>query len=452
MLPERGDLPSLVSPDSLASASSLAAPQADWPSDRWWAAYGDPQLSGLIEEGLAGAADLRIAQARFQRAEAMVRQSRSRLLPALNASAESGATKQSYNFLIPGDVLPQDWPDYGQAALRLDWELDFWGKNRSALAAARSDSAAAGAEAAAARLAVSSGIAQAYADLAALYAEHDALSDAVRIRGRTFDLMVRRKAQGLENDGAVERARSALATTQGDLAGLDEMLALTRNRIAVLLGAGPDRGAAISRPAALVDMAFGLPANLPADLIGRRPDIIAARLRSEAAASRITQARAAYYPNINLAGLIGLQALGVENVFKSGSEFGTVGPAITLPIFDGGRLDGGYRASEADYRAAVAQYDGALALALRDVADATASDRALGRRLEHGLEAERAATAAWTVANNRYRGGLATYLDVLAAEDALVSARRAVAVLKTRAFALDVALVRALGGGFRSEG
>jgi len=189
-----------------------------------------------------------------------------------------------------------------------------------------------------------------------------------------------RKAEGLENAGAVERARSALATSQGELAALDEALVLARNRIAVLLGAGPDRGLTITRPAPIAREDFGLPANLPAELIGRRPDIIAARLRSEAAASRIKEARAAFYPNINLAGLIGLQALGLDNVFKSGSEFGTVGPAISLPIFDGGSLRGRYRASEADYREAVAQYDGALIQALREIADAAASERALGQR------------------------------------------------------------------------
>ena len=178
-----------------------------------------------------------------------------------------------------------------------------------------------------------------------------------------------RKAEGLENAGAVERARSALATSQGELAALDEALVLARNRIAVLLGAGPDRGLTITRPAPIAREDFGLPANLPAELIGRRPDIIAARLRSEAAASRIKEARAAFYPNINLAGLIGLQALGLDNVFKSGSEFGTVGPAISLPIFDGGSLRGRYRASEADYREAVAQYYCALIQALREIAD-----------------------------------------------------------------------------------
>ena len=189
---------------------------------------------------------------------------------------------------------------------------------------------------------------------------------------------------------------------------------------------------------------------MPADLIGRRPDVIVARQRAQAAASRIKEARAAFYPNVNLAGLIGLQAIGIGDVFRSGSTFGTAGPAISLPIFDGGRLTGAYRAAEADYRGAVAEYDGALAQALREVADAATSERALTERIGRADEAERAAAAAWTVSNNRYRGGLGTSLDVLVAEDALIDARRSLTTLRNRRFVLNVALIRALGGGFRS--
>lgn len=449
-LPKQGAAPAIRPASDFASATSLAAPETSWPSDRWWEGFGDPQLTALIEEGLTAGTDLRIAQARFDRADALVREARSRLLPSLQANGEIGGTKQSYNYLVPRAFAPQGWQDYGQATARLDWELDFWGRNRAALAAARSDAAAAQAEAAAARLILSTGIAQAYADLADLYAQADAARRAVEVRRRTVELMDGRRVQGLENAGAVERARSALASSQGELAALDEAVSLTRNRIAVLLGAGPDRGLSVERPTARAAEDFGLPANLPADLIGRRPDVIAARSRAQAAASRIKEARAAFYPNVNLAGLIGLQSLGIGDLVKSGSTFGTAGPAISLPIFDGRRLAGVYRAAEADYRGAVAEYDGALAQALREVADAAASERALAERIGRADEAERAAAAAWTVADNRHRGRLATSLDVLVAEDALIDARRTLATLRNRRFALNVVLIRALGGGFRS--
>lgn len=455
-LPVPGDRPALAPAENFATAQSLSTQQgqsaqkADWPVDQWWAGYGDPQLSALIEEGLRGATDLKVAEARFAQAEAIAGVARGRLLPSLGAQAEGGAAKQSYNYLLPRTVAPRGWPDYAQGGVRLDWDPDFWGGNRAALSAARLDAAAAGAEAAAARLAVSAGIAATYADFAGLHAEQDATRRAVEVRGKTLELMQARQSQGLENEGAVQRARSALAAAQGELAALDEAMALTRNRIAALVGAGPDRGLALNRPANVTTAAFGLPENLPADLVGRRPDLVSARLRAEAAANRIGEARAAFFPNVNLSAMIGLQALRVENLFKAGSSFGAVGPAISLPIFNGGQLRGRYRAAEAEYRVAVAQYDGVLTQSLREIADVAASQKALRQRLDTAQEAERAARVAWTVASDRYRGGLASYLDVLAAEDSLIATSRMVASLQNRAFVLDVALVRALGGGFRS--
>ncbi|HEV7287631.1 efflux transporter outer membrane subunit [Sphingomonas sp.] len=450
--PRKADLAAISTPGNFAASRSLGSATTEaWPSDGWWKTYGDPQLDQLIAEGLSGATDLRVAEARFAKAAAIAGQARSTLSPSLSAVGEAGLTQQSENYISPPAFTPRGWPDYGQASLSLSWDLDFWGKNRAALAAAKSDAAAAAAEAAATRLAVSASIASTYADLASQYAERDAAAEALQVRTKTRDLMAERQRQGLENQGAVQRAASALAGQQGELASLDESIALTRNRLAALLGAGPDRGLSITRPTLNLDTAAaGLPANIPAELIGRRPDLIAARERAEAGQSRIDQARAAFYPSINLTGLIGFQALDIGKVFASGSDMGSIAPAVSLPILDGGRLRAQYRGAEADYQEAVAQYDATLIQALHEVADAATSQRALSQRLDRAEAAESAAAAAWSVANNRYRGGLGTYLDVLNAEDSLIAARRAVATLQTRAFSLDVAMIRALGGGFRS--
>jgi NodT family efflux transporter outer membrane factor (OMF) lipoprotein len=346
--------------------------------------------------------------------------------------------------------VPQGWKDYSQVSLNLTWDLDFFGKNRASAKAAKADAATAAAEAADARLVLSTGIAAAYADLARLYAEFDACADALRVRTETTELIRDRRSRGLDSDGALSRALSGQESAQADLAALNEEIALRRNQIAALLGAGPDRGLEIARPSHLKVGAFGLPPNLPLQLIGRRPDILAARRRAEAAARRVGAARAAFYPDINLTPTIGLQALGIGNLVRSGADFGSVGPAVDLPIFEGGRLRGQLRQTEAAYEAAVAQYDGALAEALREVADAAVSERALTTRLDRSRAAETYAARAFKSATDRYRGGLATYLDVLTAEDALIVSRRAVAGLETRAFTLDVSLIRALGGGFKS--
>lgn len=451
MLPENAALESVKPISAYASDNSLApAAAAAWPADDWWQGYGDPELAKLIGEGLTGASDMRIAEARVALAYAGVGASRASLLPTVAGSAEADSERQSYNYLIGENFVPKGWNDAGLASLSLDWEIDFWGKNRAALAAAKGKAAAAEAEAAAARLALSTGIADVYGGLAALYAERDSTVSAINVRKQTLSLMADRYGKGLENEGALERSRAAEAGAEAELAQIDEQIGLVRNQLAALVGAGPDRGLAIARPKVKGGRFIGVPQNLPVELVGRRPDIVAARATAEAGLKEIDAAKAAYYPNVNLAAMIGKQALGLNLITETGSTLGSVGPAISLPIFEGGRLRAGERAAVSQYEIAVASYDKTLTEALHQVADAVVSKRQLARQLASVRRSSAAAEKAWRVVSDRYEGGLATYLEVLTAEDALISARRATAALQARAFTLDIAMVRALGGGFRS--
>jgi outer membrane protein TolC len=162
-------------------------------------------------------------------------------------------------------------------------------------------------------------------------------------------------------------------------------------------------------------------------------------------------ARAAFYPNVNLSAVIGLQSFGLDRLFETDSSFGTAGPAISLPLFQGGRLEGGYRGARAQYDEAVARYDATLVTALREVADAAASLRSLDQQLAEQRQALTAAEEAARIARIRYQGGLANQLTALQADDTLLGVRRAVVELEARRFALNVALVRALGGGFEAD-
>jgi outer membrane protein TolC len=166
--------------------------------------------------------------------------------------------------------------------------------------------------------------------------------------------------------------------------------------------------------------------------------------------SRIKAARADFYPNVRLSALIGLGSLGLGNLLGSGSAFGAAGPAVSLPIFSGGRLQGAYRGARADYDGSVAVYNETLVQAVREIADVGARQRGLTARLDQTRAAFAASQRAYDLIQARYRGGLAPYFEVLSAEDALNANRRNVADLEASAFALDVALVRALGGGFRA--
>jgi NodT family efflux transporter outer membrane factor (OMF) lipoprotein len=255
---------------------------------------------------------------------------------------------------------------------------------------------------------------------------------------------------GLDTLASQRQSEAGPLQAKAELAAIDEQIALNRDQLAALVGAGPDRGLAIARPSAAALKPLGVPAQLAASLVGRRPDVTAARWRAEAAASRIKGAKAAFYPDINLAAFVGFQAINLSRVFASGSDIGSVGPAISLPIFEGGRLRAGLRGAEADRDDAVASYDGVVTEAFRQVADAVASSRSLGTQLTDSRAALAASEDAYRIARLRYQGGLSTYPAVLLAEQSVLTLRRNVADLEARAFALDVALVRALGGGFHS--
>jgi NodT family efflux transporter outer membrane factor (OMF) lipoprotein len=253
----------------------------------------------------------------------------------------------------------------------------------------------------------------------------------------------------METLGSVRQAESREAAARADLEAADESIALQRHSLAALIGAGPDRGLAIARPASGLFRGQQLPATLAAELLGRRPDLAAARLRAEAAGKRIDVAQAQFYPNINLTAFVGAQSLGLDLFAKSGSGIAGIGPAINLPIFRGGQLQGQYRVARADYDAAVASYDATLSQALREVADAVSSQASLTPQLEQRRLALQTADEAYRVSQNRYQGGLANYLDVLNTEDTVIASRRSLASLEARRFSLDIALIKALGGGYQ---
>jgi NodT family efflux transporter outer membrane factor (OMF) lipoprotein len=450
-LPGHEPRPAIEPQTSFASRQAFSAPIGEWPAHGWWQIYGDPQLDALIEEGLAGSPSIAVADARLARARSYQDNARGALAPQLNGTSSFTEQKQSYNYLSPAAMTPQGWNDYGRSSLDLSWELDFWGKNRAALAAATSDAVAASADADQARLALSTAIASSYAELARQHAALDTAIAARDLRAKTAELFGKRFTNGLETKGSLRQAESRRAGSEAEVLILEEQIALQKNRLAALLGAGPDRGLAIARPKVSFTRTFTLPATLSAELIGRRPDLVAARLRAEAAAKRIHVTQAQFYPNVNLSGFIGVQALGLDMLKEDGSGIGSIGPAITLPIFNGGRLRAQLRGAEAEYAEAVANYEKTLVQALQEVADAAVSQRALTPQIERIDAAVEAAREAWSVQNDRYAGGLASYLDVLSAEDYLLTNLRTQTDLQSRSMTLDVALTKALGGGYTTS-
>jgi NodT family efflux transporter outer membrane factor (OMF) lipoprotein len=381
-------------------------------------------------------------------AEGFAQRAGAALKPTVDAFAQPELSKQSQNQAMPAAAIPNGWNSSGSMGLSFSFDLDLWGKNRAAFRAANADADAAGFEFQEARLGLTTGIAATYADLVSLYAQRDTLESALDLRTQTAKLVRQRVNAGLDTAAELKQAEARISQARADLDATDEAMALTKNALAALMGAGPDRALSIVRPAIGALQAQGVPADAGVDLIGRRPDIAAARARVEGAGDRIKEAKAAFYPNVNLSALVGLSSFGLGNLFSSGSGFGSVSPAVSLPLFHGGALQGQYRGRRGQYDEAVALYDSQVIGALRETADAVTSQKMLATRLASSRSALADFEEANRLARQRYEHGLSTYLDVLSAEEGVLSARLDVAQLEARAFTLDVQLVRALGGGF----
>ncbi|HKR90470.1 MAG TPA: efflux transporter outer membrane subunit [Phenylobacterium sp.] len=450
-VPRLGPEPQAKPAQSYAAAQSFQAPQAPWPGDGWWRRYNDPQLNALVDEALKGSPTLVQAEARVRKARALSEQSRAALLPQLSANAQVAENRQSYNMGIPPEFVPKGYNDIGRGTVNLDWNLDLFGRNRAGLAAATSEAVAAQMDLAESRLMLTTSVVSAYADLARLFGEREAAAQSLANRQNTAKLVAQRVKGGSSNEGEARQAEANAASAQQQLTSLDEQIGLARNQLAALTGRGPDRGLAIARPAATIPAGYALPTDVAVDLVGRRPDVQAARRRAEAAADRIKVARAGFYPNVNLAAYFGREALGLDLLRFPTSQIGQVGAALSLPIFSAGRLEGEYRGVRADYDAAVAAYDQTLVQALQEVADAAVSARLLQTRLDQAHAALSAAEDAYRIAGLRYQAGLTNYLSVLTTEDALIIQRRTVADLEARTLTVDAALARALGGGFHTS-
>jgi len=436
---------------AVAAERALAgAPtNAPWPREDWWKALNDPQLDALMDQALGSSPTLNIAAARTRQALAAAQAARASLAPRVDASASSVRERFSEHGLVP-PPLGGSTQTLSELQATLAWEIDFWGRNRETYEAALGMARAADVDAYAARLALSSNIAQTYVQLQRTYRQRDVADATLEEREQILALTRDRNAAGLDSRLEVKQAESAIPATREQIAALNERIGLLQNALSALLGAGPDRGAAIARPTTMALAQIALPSTLPAELIGRRPDIAAARWRIEATSHEIASAKAEFYPNVNLVAFIGLQSLGASNLLSAASRVAGAGPAVTLPIFDAGRLRANLAGRDAEYDIAVEQYNQMVADAMRDVVDQLVSARSVDEQRIELRAAIGTAQEAYDLALLRYREGLGNYVQVLSAEQPLLFQRSLEADLDARALEIDINLVRALGGGFES--
>jgi NodT family efflux transporter outer membrane factor (OMF) lipoprotein len=370
--------------------------------------------------------------------------------PQVTGRASLSEQKLSYNYLTPRYMTPDGWNDYGLVAIDLDWDLDLWGKNSSALKAAVSQHEAMQAELAHARLLLTTTIAQHYIELSKLYSVRELILQSSEIRKKTLGLSADRHTSGLDDKVLSSQARGRLSATLAELQEYDEQISILKNRISALVGAGPDRALRIQKPSLKI-AATGLPSEIQLNLLGRRPDVSAARLLVQAQKHSVEQHKAEFYPNVNLTALIGVQSLGLSKLTRDGSSLGGIGPAISLPIFTAGRLEGALRSSFAAYEEAVARYNQVVTTALEEVADAGVSQKALTAQIEKVRDVVHASEGTLRVVRDRYQAGLTNYIEVLNSEDELLSNKKYLQILEARSFSIDVSLKYALGGGYQQN-
>ena len=437
----------MAQPQTYATQQSLPADHGHWPAADWADQFGDAQLKALLVEALKGNPSIEQARARVAAAAAYSDTAKASTMPKVGATYSFTRQQYSGTALVP-PPYGGSWQSENQGLLSASYDLDLWGKNREALKASLSQLQASEADAEVVRLSLTSATARAYNQLARLYALRDIAQQEVTQREQIDRITAGRIATGLDTQVERKTAQANLATSRATLASLDGSILTTRYQLAALLGAGPDRGLAIARPTLGIGDEVSLPDNLPADLVSRRPDLVAARWRVDALTHDVKEAKAEFYPDINLSAAIGLDAFGFGRFLSAASRTASAGPAIHLPIFDGGQLRAQLKGRYADFDYAVATYNQTLVTALSEVATQLAQIRSTDEQLGEAQAAQEAARGADQLALTQYKAGLTNQLTVLNADTTALAADQQVANLKMNRRDQQIALAAALGGGY----
>ena len=432
-----------IAPQTLGlSAEAAPQPQLDW-----WKAFNDPQFDRLVPALLANNPTLQSALARIRGAEAELSVQRALYYPNINIDSAETRELVSNDFLYP-KPYGGSWQWVGDTEARFRWSLDFWGKQAALIDRARSASEAAALDASAARLALAGMFSQAYVELLLAYQNIDIAHETVAERQVILDLTQSRATAGLENEASLEQAKALLATSRMEVRRSEAQRDVAVHAIAALIGQGAKAYPDIARPSAAVENALPLPEHLPADLLARRPDILAAQARINAAMHGREAAHADFYPNIDLAAAIGFESVGLDNIFAGKALIAGAGPAIHLPVFDAGRIRAQYARATADLDAAVADYNGTVVSAVRQTSDALTQVASLADQRQQQQLALDSASRAFDLAKERYRLGLSGQIPMLTAEATLLSARQQMAALVAQAALQRITLLLAVGGGF----
>jgi NodT family efflux transporter outer membrane factor (OMF) lipoprotein len=444
--------PNVAKPETYRAAESdtntLTEP-ASFADLGWWDVFKDRQLTAYLNEALTNSYDIKIAAARLLQAEANLRITRSQFFPSVNGGGDLVTSRSSQNGPIPIPSSINPVRNYGSVSVSMNaYEVDLWGRIRRANEAARALLLANIEAERTVRQTLVASIATAYLDLLELDLELEISKRTYSVRTNSLELTRSRESGGVASMQDVYQAQILVSTAEATIVDTLRRIEQQENQLGILVGRNPG---AIERGEPLVSQTVRaeVPPGLPASLLERRPDIRSAEEQLVAANADIGQAKAAFYPQLTLTGFYGYQSVALSDLFTGASRAWQFGPAISVPLFTGGRLRGNLKLAEARFQESVSQYQQTIQGAFREVSDSLISyqrTQEFRRKQEETAQAHRNATE---MATTRYEGGVTSYLEVLFNEQELFNAELVLAQARRNELLSVVDLYRSLGGGWQ---
>lgn len=434
------------------AAIANAARDAHWPAAQWWRGYGDEQLNQWVAKALQGSPSMAMAAARVRQARAMAGVVES--AESLQVNADSALKRHDWpsdNFYGPGTLgNTTTWDN--NATLGLSYSLDFWGRESNNTERALDMAHMSAAQARQAQLELEDNVVRVYIQLSLQYAQRDIAQSMLGQQEQILQLAQKRLQGGIGTHFEVSQAETPLPETHRQIDSLDEEIALSANQLAALAGKGPGDAAHLQRPTLSLAADLKLPSALPAELLGQRPDVVASRWNVAAQARGIEVVQAGFYPDVDLSASLGyFTTAGGMLEFLTGRKFGyTAGPALSLPIFDGGRLRGQLGEASAGYDVAIAQYNQTLVNALKSVSDQLIRRQSMAKQADYAAQSVASARKTYDIATVAYQRGLTDYLNVLNAQTLLFRQQQVQQQVQAARLSANAELITALGGGLQA--
>jgi NodT family efflux transporter outer membrane factor (OMF) lipoprotein len=427
---------------------TTATPQDTLPRNAWWEIYGDAVLSGLESQIESGNPTLAEAVARYDAARGYLEQAQSPLLPTLTIGGHADADKQSANRPLRSASQPTYYGD-NLAGASISWDLDLWGRIRNEVAAGKAEAQASFADLAGVRLSLEVRLADDYLELRGLDTQAKLLGDTVAVYDKAYKLTNYRHTQGIASGLDLGRAQTQLSAAQAQLDDILAQRALFEHAIASLVGT-PASNFSIA-PAVLTLKVPNIPTGMPSTLLQRRPDIAAAEREVAATNAGIGVARAAFYPDISLSALAGVQNTGSNPLFTAPNAFWALGPTVAMTLFDNGLHEGQLAVAKAANASAAAAYRGTVLKAFQDVEDNLTLLNRLAEEADAQSTAVTSAVRTENLALALYQNGALNFLDVVVAQTTALQAQQTQIGISTRRLKASVGLIGAIGGGWSAS-